>query len=180
MRYHLLKGLETLKTALDPRKNPDDAQKLVTFQKWQWIYCLLQSFWTPNMKTTMQEYQKVHDNDGVILYFCVLTHFAGTNAKNIREAYSQLSESIVILSLNNGYISKFTNAIRAPVRHLIKAKENPSVHHVLYVFHGCLDAPSEEFHHFIFQKKPVFVAVALPCPYLFSTFSVTSTQNTPE
>jgi len=45
------------------------------------------------MKTIMQKYHEVHGNDGVILYCCFLRHFAGTNAENIVEAYSQLSES---------------------------------------------------------------------------------------
>jgi len=156
MHDRLLRGLEHLKTAPDPKKNPDDAQKLVSFQNRQWIYCLLQNSWTSNMKTIMQKYHEVHGNDGVILYYCFLRHFAGTNAENIVEAYSQLSESKVKLSLYNGDVSKFTNAIRAPIHRLIKAKENPSVHHFLYIFHGCLDAPNEEFRHFIFQKEACF------------------------
>lgn len=76
--------------------------------------------------------------------------------QKIIDTYSQLSESKVKLSLNNGDIHKFTNAIRAPIQHHLKAKENLSAHHYLYIFHGCLDAPNKEFHNFIFQKEACF------------------------
>jgi hypothetical protein len=53
-------------------------------------------------------------------------------------------------------ILKFTNAIRAPIRRLIKSNETPSLHHFLYILHGCLDAPNEEFRAFIYQKESDF------------------------
>ncbi len=51
---------------------------------------------------------------------------------------------------------KFTNAIHAPIRCLIKANESPSLHHFLYILYGYLDAPNKEFWAFIYQKESVF------------------------
>jgi hypothetical protein len=92
----------------------------------------------------------------MVLWFCFLKHFAGTSTENLIEAYNQLSESKLKLSLYQGDVLQFTNAIRAPIHHLIKAKETPSMHHYLYVLHGCMDAPNEGFHAFIFHKEAKF------------------------
>ncbi len=108
------------------------------------------------MKATMQRYHEVHAKDGVVLWYCFLKHFADTSTENLIEAYNQLSESKLKLSLFQGNVLKFTNAIRAPICRLIKAKEMPSIHHCLYVLHGCMDAPNEEFHAFIFRKEAKF------------------------
>jgi hypothetical protein len=80
-------------------------------------------------------------------------HFAGTSTENLIEAYSQLLESKLKLSLYQGNMLQFTNAICAPICPLIKAKETPSLHHYLHVLHGCMEAPNEEFRAFIFRKK---------------------------
>jgi hypothetical protein len=149
-------NLTTLSNAPCPKKQPKAAQQLVSFQNRQWIYTLLQNTWTPHMKAIMQKYHEVHGQDGVVLWYCFLHHFAGTSTENIIEAYSQLSESKVKLSLYQGNVHKFTNAIRVPLRRLIKANETPSIHHFLYVLHGCLDAPNEEFRAFIYNKETDF------------------------
>jgi hypothetical protein len=148
--------LATLTTTPCPKKQPKDARQLVSFQNRQWIYTLLQNTWTPPMKAIMQKYHEVHAQDGVVLWFCFLHHFAGTSTENIIDAYSQLSESKIKLSLYHGNVPKFTNAIRAPLRRLLKANETPSIHHFLYVLHGCLDAPNKEFRAFIYGKEACF------------------------
>jgi hypothetical protein len=155
-RDSLLPDLSSLTSAPDPKKQPAVSLKLVSYQNRQWLYTLLQNNWTPNMKTTMQRYHKAHAKDGVILWYCFLTHFAGTSTENLIEAYNQLSESKLKLSLYNGNVLQFTNAIHAPLHWLIKAKETPSLHHYLYVLHGCMEAPNEEFHAFIFRKEAKF------------------------
>jgi hypothetical protein len=43
MRNSICRDLESVKTAPDPKKNPDEAQKLVSLQNRQWIYSLLQN-----------------------------------------------------------------------------------------------------------------------------------------
>jgi hypothetical protein len=133
----------------DPVKMPEASKKLVSFQNRQWIYVLLQNVWTVTMKSIMSRFQEQHNNDGVILWFCFLQCFAGTTCENLIEAYSQLSESKLQLSNFNGNVLHFTNAIRAPVRRLLKAKEVPSFKHFLYVFHGAMDASKDEFHIFV-------------------------------
>jgi hypothetical protein len=52
-----------------------------------------------DMEAVMQKYHEIHGQDGVVLCFCFLHHFAGTTTENIIEAYSLLSESKVKLSL---------------------------------------------------------------------------------
>jgi hypothetical protein len=101
--------------------------------------------WTSAMKTIMLRYQEVHDNDGVILLYCFLQHFAGTTIENLIKAYSQLSESKLQLHLFQDNILKFTNAVRAPIRRLLKAKKSPSFQHFLTIFHSCMDSSNEEF-----------------------------------
>jgi hypothetical protein len=101
------------------------------------------------MKIIMSRFHELHDQDGVILWFCFLKRFAGTTCENLIEAYSQLSESKLQLSNFSGNVLQFTNAVHAPVCRLLKAKENPSFQHFLYVFHGIMDAPNEEFHNFV-------------------------------
>jgi len=62
----------------DPIKMPIVSKNLVSYQNRSWIYILLQAVWTTAMKVIMSKYQEVHDNDGIILWFCFLRHFAGT------------------------------------------------------------------------------------------------------
>jgi hypothetical protein len=100
------------------------------------------SIWSAAMKTKMLCYQELHHQDGVVLWYCFLQHFAGTTIENLMEAYSQLSETKIQLSL----FLNFTNAIRTPIHHLLKANQTLSIQHFLTVFHGCLDAMNEEFH----------------------------------
>jgi hypothetical protein len=128
---------------------PLASKQLVSFQNRQWIYVLLQTVLTASMKIIMSRFHELHDQDGVILWFCFLKRFAGTTRENLIEAYSQLSESKLQLSNFSGNVLQFTNAVRAPVRRLLKAKENPSFQHFLYVFHGVMDAPNEEFCNFV-------------------------------
>jgi hypothetical protein len=69
----------------------------------------------------------------------IVHHFAGTTTENLIEAYSHPTETNIQLVLH------FTNFIRAPIHHLIKAKEMPTFQHFLHVFHGAMDAPNEAF-----------------------------------
>jgi hypothetical protein len=150
IRDEIRSSLDNFTTQPDPVKSPVNAGYLVPFQNRQWIYVLLQNTWTPEMKVIMQRYQELHDQDGVLLFFLFLQHFAGTTTENLIEAYSQLSDSKLQLSLYQGNVLQFTNAIRVPVRRLLKAKETPSIQHYLWVFQGCMDALNEEFRNFIF------------------------------
>jgi hypothetical protein len=142
-------SLQKFTSPPDPTKMPLASKQLVSFQNRQWIYVLLQTVWTSTMKAIMSRFHELHDQDGVILWFCFLQRFAGTTRENLIEAYSQLSESKLQLSNFNGNILHFTNAVRAPIHRLLKAKEAPSFQHFLYVFHGVMDAPNEEFRNFI-------------------------------
>ncbi len=101
------------------------------------------------MKTIMLRYQELHDQDGIFLWFCFLMHFAGTTTENLIIAYSQLSETKLQLALFQHNVLKFTNAVRTPIRTLLKAREEPTFQHFLYVFHGAMDTSNEEFRAFI-------------------------------
>jgi hypothetical protein len=82
----------------DPIKMPLASKQLVSYQNREWIYTLLMTLWTSNMKAIMQCYEELHDQDGVVLWFCFLTHFAGTTTENLIEAYSHLTETKIQLS----------------------------------------------------------------------------------
>jgi hypothetical protein len=138
-------NLKKFSSPPDPKKMPLAAKELVSFQNHQWIYVLLMSVWSTAMKTIMLHYQELHDQDGVALWYCFLQHFAGTTIENLIEAYSQLSENKIQLSLFQDNALDFTNAVRIPIHRLIKAKETPSFQHFLTVFHGCMEASNEEF-----------------------------------
>jgi len=43
MQNSICRDLESVKTAPDPKKNPDEAQKSASLQNRQWIYSLLQN-----------------------------------------------------------------------------------------------------------------------------------------
>jgi hypothetical protein len=148
-RDSIRSSLQKFTSAPDPVNMPEASKKLVSFQNCQWIYILLMSVWSAAMKTIMLRYQEVHDQDGVVLWYCFLQHFAGTTIENLIEAYSQLSENKIQLSLFQDNVLDFTNAVRIPVRRLIKAKETPSFQHFLTVFHGCMEASNEEFRAFV-------------------------------
>jgi hypothetical protein len=147
---------DTVRNALSKFSSPPNSVKmplaskqLVSFQNREWIYTLLMTVWTSNMKAIMQPYEELHDQDGIVLWFCFLTHFAGTTTENLIEAYSHLTETKIQLSKFNNNVLQFTNFIRGPIRHLLKAKESPTFQHFLHVFHGAMDAPNEEFKAFI-------------------------------
>jgi hypothetical protein len=148
-RDDIRQALKKFSSPPDPVKMPLASQQLVSFQNRQWLFTLLQNVWSIHMKTIMARYQELHDQDGVVLWFCFLTHFAGTTTENLIIAYSQLSETKLQLSNFNNNVLQFTNAVRTPIRTLIKAKESPTFQHFLYVFHGAMDAPNEEFCAFI-------------------------------
>jgi hypothetical protein len=149
-RDHTTSSLEQFTAPPDPVKSPVNASYLVSFQNRQWIYVLFQNTWSSNMKLIMQRYQELHEEDSVVHYFLFLQHFAGTTTENLIEAYSQLQDSKVKLSLYQGNVLNFTNAIRVPVRHLLKAKEPPSIQNFISVFQGCMEVPNEELRNFIF------------------------------
>jgi hypothetical protein len=94
-RYLIQSDLATLTSAPCPKKNPKAARQLVSFQNQQLMYTLLQNTWTQHMEAVMQKYHEIHGQDGVVLCFCFLHHFAGATTENIIEAYSLLSESKV-------------------------------------------------------------------------------------
>jgi hypothetical protein len=103
----------------NPVKSPINAGYLVSFQNRQWIYVLLQNTWSSNMKLIMQHYQEQHDQDGILLYYLFLQHFASTTTENLIEAYTQLQDSKLQPSLYQGNVLNFTNAIQIPVCHII-------------------------------------------------------------
>jgi hypothetical protein len=70
-------ALKKFSSTPDPVKMPQASQKLVSFQNRKWLYKFLRNTWTPNMKTIMLRYQELHDQDGVVLWYCFLTHFVG-------------------------------------------------------------------------------------------------------
>jgi hypothetical protein len=135
-RDKIRSNLQKFPSPPDPTKMPLASKQLVSFQNRQWIYVLLQTVWTASMKLIMSRFHELHNQDGVILWFCFLKRFAGTTRENLIEAYSQLSESKLQLSNFNGNVLHFTNAVRVPVCRLLKVKENPSFQHFLYVFHS--------------------------------------------
>ncbi len=104
---------------------PLASRQLVSFQNRHWIYVLLMSVWSASMKAIMLRYQELHDQDGVVLWYCFLQHFAGTTIENLIEAYSQLSETKIQLSLFQDNVLLFTNAIRNPIRCILKANQVP-------------------------------------------------------
>ncbi len=142
-------NLKQFSSPPDQKKMALASQQLVSFQNRQWIYVLLMSVWTAAMKTIMLRYQELHDQDGVVLWHCFLQHFAGTTVESLIEAYSQLSETKIQLPLFQDNVLHFTNAVRVPIRRLIKAKEAPNFQHFLTVFHGCMEATNEEFRAFV-------------------------------
>jgi hypothetical protein len=133
----------------DPIKMPIVSKNLVSYQNRSWIYILLQTVWTTAMKVIMSKYQEVHDNDGVILWFCFLRHFAGTAKENISQACALLTENKIRLSNFDNNILAFTNFIRNPIRRLLKANETPTYQHYYDVFHSAMEAPNDEFRAFV-------------------------------
>jgi hypothetical protein len=129
----------------DPVKMPIVSKNLVSFQNRSWIYILLQTVWTVSMKAIMSKYQEIHDNDGVLLWFCFLRHFAGTTKENISQACALLTESKLRLTNFNNNILKFTNYVRHPIRRLLKANEQPTYQHFIDIFHCVMEAPNDEF-----------------------------------
>jgi len=129
----------------DPNKMPIVSKNLVSFQNRSWIYVLLQTVWTATMKAIMLKYQEVHQNNGVVLWYCFLRHFAGTTKENISRAYALLSENKLRLSNFNNNILKFTNFIRDPVCRLLKANQTPTYQQFTDIFHSAMEAPNNEF-----------------------------------
>ena len=90
-RDKLRSSLQKFSSPPDPIKMPLASRQLVSYQNRQWIYVLLMAMWTSTMKTIMLRYQDLHNNDGVVLWYCFLQYFAGTTIENLIQAYSQLS-----------------------------------------------------------------------------------------
>jgi hypothetical protein len=142
-------NLQQFTSPPDPKTMPLALKQLVSFQDRQWLYVLLMIVWSAGMKTLMLRYQTLHDQDGVVLWYCFLQHFAGTTIENLIKGYSQLSETKLQLHLFQDNILNFTNAVHLPIRRLMKATEAQSFQHFLTVFHHCMDASNEEFHAFV-------------------------------
>ena len=134
--------------------------------------------WTSAMKTIMLGYQELHDNDGIALWYVFLQHFAGTIIENLIEAYYQLSESKLHLHLFQDNILKFTNAVRAPIHHILKANEQPSFQHFLTIFHSCLDASNEEFFSYVMTLYSGYELVVLLKVFPSLTFLTSLMLNT--
>jgi hypothetical protein len=75
----------------------------------------------------MPKYQELHDNDGVILWYCFLTHFSGTITENLIETCYQLSDIKFHLSNFQNNILSLTNAIHISTRRLLEGNEIPSI-----------------------------------------------------
>ena len=146
MRDDVRRTIKTMRVR--PKANSIEAEHLVSYQNRQWIFDMLVNSWTSTMITTMTKYLETHDNDGVVLLYCFIKHFAGASKENIIEAYQQLTESKVQLSLYKNIVPDFTNALRIPVRKLANANEQPTFQHFLNVYHGICDCPNEEFRSF--------------------------------
>jgi hypothetical protein len=112
-------NLQRFSSPPDPVKMPLALKQLVSFQNCQncqWLYVLLMTVWSANMKTIMLRYQEIHDQDSVILWYCFLWHFAGTMVENLIEAYSQVLDTKVQLSLFQDNVLDFTNSVCIPIR----------------------------------------------------------------
>jgi hypothetical protein len=107
------------------------------------------SVWSATMKTIMLHYQELDDQDGIFLWYCFLQHFTRMTVENLIDAYSQLSESKIQLSLFQNNILLCTNAICNLIHCILKTNQTPNFQNFLTVFHGCIDAPNEEFRAFI-------------------------------
>lgn len=92
-------NLKKFTSPSDPLKMPLASKQLVSFQNRRWIYVLLMAIWTTTMKTIMICYQELHEQDSVVLWYCFLQHFAGTMVENFIEAYSQLLDTKIQLTL---------------------------------------------------------------------------------
>ncbi len=79
-------NLQKFSSPPDPVKMPLASKQLVSFQNHQWIYDLLMAVWSAIMKTVMLRYQELHDQDGVVIWYCFQQHFAGTTVENLMEA----------------------------------------------------------------------------------------------
>jgi hypothetical protein len=101
------------------------------------------------MVATMSKYLEAHGGDGVVLLFCFIKHFAGASTENIIDAYQQLTENKIQLSLFKNNVAAFTNAVRVPTRQLANSNEQPTFQHILNVYHGILDCPNEEFRSYV-------------------------------
>jgi len=128
-----------------PKSGSREAECLVSFQNRGWFYDLLLSSWTPSMLSKMSKYLENHDKDGVVLLYCFIQHFAGATKESIIDAYEQLTENKLQLSLFKNDVTEFTNAIRIPTRQLANCQEEPTFQHMLNVYHGIMDCPNEEF-----------------------------------
>jgi hypothetical protein len=54
---------------------------LIFFQNCQWIHVLLQMTWIGEMMIMIQHCPELYDQDGVILYYLFLQHFAVTTSE---------------------------------------------------------------------------------------------------
>jgi hypothetical protein len=142
-----------------------NASYLVSFQNRQWIYVLLQNTWSTNMKITMQRYQELHEEDGVLFYLLYLQHFTGTSTDNLIEANSQLQDSKLKLSLYQSNALNFTNAIWTPVRCLIKAREPPTIQHSYPFYKVVLKLQKKNFEILSSTFILTFATMVLPSPY---------------
>jgi hypothetical protein len=117
---------DPIKMPLASKQLPLESKQHISFQNHEWFCTLLMTVWTSNMKAIMQCYEEVHVQDGIALWFSFLNSFAGTMMENLIEAYSHLTKSKIQLSNFYNNFLHFTNFFRAPICHLLKAKEIPT------------------------------------------------------
>jgi hypothetical protein len=132
-----------------PKAGSHEAECLVSFQNRGWFYDLLLSSWTVAMISLMSKYLEHHDKDGITLLFCFIKHFAGASKESIIDAYRQLTENQVQLSLYNNDVTAFTNAIHILTHQLANCQEQPTFQHILNVYHGIMDCPNKEFRAYV-------------------------------
>jgi hypothetical protein len=104
-------------------------------------------------KDAMAKYNKIHDRDGIALYFCFLIKFAGNATEHILEAMQQLTAQKPQLTLYNNIVPRYTVQISFNVCKLIREKQALPFEIYMNTFHGCIDAPNDEFKAFVISKS---------------------------
>jgi hypothetical protein len=110
-----------------PQVSTDEgASELAYKQHRTWISELLCNSWTSNVVTYMSAFEEEIQDDGVLLFYVFLREHIGFTNEAIIAAEAQLTKEKLALENFQFNILKFTTHVRAYIRQIMGAGQQPT------------------------------------------------------
>jgi hypothetical protein len=111
----------------------DGAPKLASKQHRTWIAEMLRNSWTSTVASEMNAFEEETQGDGILLFYIFLRKIIGFTNEAIIAAEAQLTREKLALENFQFDIFKFTTHVRAYIRQIMGAGQQPTKQHFILV-----------------------------------------------